>query len=151
MPNWCENVATLVAPTTDAAVEMEAAFHDGRFFGHLISIPDDDPLWHEKRCAAWGVKWEIAPQHGSILRDGLTIKCDFISAWNAPLEFYHHLMGLGWEVDGAYFDGCIPFGGRLNENGHERWYHGDIIPIWLTDAFGEQEFDYHFDGEDEEA
>jgi len=140
MPNWCENRLTLECQTVEQAVELEAAFNNDGLCNAIIPIPDSDPDWYHKRCAAWGIKWDFRPDECSpSWRDGATLHLAFFSPWHPPLALYNALAVRGFGVEAHWLEPNMNFSGSLVD-GHkiegELWNY-DAIPKSVIEGFGE--------------
>jgi hypothetical protein len=158
VPNWCENAVDLVAPTIDAACDIERELKAGNLFNFYLPVQDTDqiagpglPNWYVERLTRWGVKWDVNPEQAVCLRNGCNLQLHMATAWDAPIPFYEHLLGSGFQVKATYFEPNMLIGGQLTSAGHETWTHSggiltrDDIPNYLYRAFGGGSFDHIFD------
>ena len=148
MPNWCSNGLTLTH-SDPAMIDRVVKGKDG-LLQEFIPCPqdlidtmsgsygDDDKqaalearqaanrekygyaTWYDHNVAEWGTKWDFSAD--SIERvDANTVQMSFESAWAPPLNAYHKLMALGFEVEATYYEPGMAYCGRW-DNGHDDYY-----------------------------
>ena len=160
MPNWCMNNLT-VSHSDKAMVQKFAdAYNTGAVCEQFIPKPPEED-WYSWNISNWGTKWDF----GKSEYDDLTIVLTTIhedgykyevnvrpsTAWSPPLDFYNHLVKLGYGVHASYFEPGMGFCGIYND-GHDNYVdYGndkDSIPVGVWNDFG---LDGFFEMMEEEA
>lgn len=123
MPNWCENVLVVQAPTPERASEIidmlrdEVDKTDLSFHG-VIPMPPElvEGGWYEWRLANWGTKWNandvqmtVDPHHAGV------IQYYFQTAWSPPVEWVETfaerhpdlILTLSYDEPGMDFGGYV--------------------------------------------
>ena len=136
MPNWCENRATITAPTVEMAEKLANAYNAGALFEGLVPTPKevlsnesipvknaDDSIsvynvLHDSeyswRLNNWGTKWDVGVDSEDDDRaevDGCAVTLYFDSAWSPPIAFYQAIEALGYVVDASYNESGMAFCG----------------------------------------
>ena len=135
MPNWCNNTLTLTATNDEQKAFLSEAFPKNtqvQMFQRLRPMPNDifrgnlseaereiygENNWYDWSVAHWGTKWDtdvVVPEDF----DGVTLKVGFDTAWAAPIELYEYLVEQGFDVDAAYYEPGMNFGGIFQNEGH---------------------------------
>jgi len=150
MPNWCMNHLTLKHESVDELTRAEKALSRNELFHEFLPCPPELEGQSAEQnlakygardsydwcCDNWGTKWDIdegsvtASVHGEI-----TAK--FFTAWSPPIAFYQHLIKLGFDVRGLYYEPGMAFAGIFG-HGEDQQYtvtsHGDL-PDEIIEAF----------------
>ncbi len=118
--------------------------------------------WYDWRVNNWGTKWDVTskyPHQTDVSPCGRTVTLNFDSAWSPPVEFYEHMLPLGFTIEAYYYEGGVGFCGRW-EDGHDAFY--DVqgpadwveknIPKDIDEMFGiaEEMREYEAEEENEE-
>lgn len=185
MPNWCYN--TVEVSHTDP--EMMEKFKNGLKNGlmnEFVPCPQDliDTVsgfvgdkqaeleakqkaniekygyatWYEHNINEWGTKWDVDNIQAEEV-DGV-IHASFDTAWSPPIQFFEHLVNLGFDVKAMYYEPGMCFCG-IYEDGSDDCYNlsdmnsdevADTIPTELDEAFAisEQMADWEAENEEED-
>ena len=104
------------------------------------------PDWYTWRVAKWGSKWDVGIECGGgdgycSLEDG-TLYLSFLSAWSPPVEFYKHLVELGFVVHATYYEmGCAFCG--IFDNDTDECYEIQDDPEWIKANIPQEILDEH--------
>lgn len=163
MPNWVANVAYV--KHKDRA-QLQRAYHaleKGNLFNEFIPIPEvlltrepgSDQFerelvekygadeWYTWCLNNWGIKWDVGePGHAHWI-DHNMLALTFESPWDAPLEAYHKLEELGFEILAYYYEPGMTFAGIYEDGLYDHysdWSDSqqarEILPAELDDTFG---------------
>ena len=169
MPNWCNNNLRLEHNDSKMIDRFVKAFTEGRAMDEFLPCPQElkdttapyrgensDALiekygaadWYDWSIKNWGTKWDIGGEGLGIDRvDDCTVECSFDSAWAPPVEFYHHMVNLGFIVEAMYDEPGMAFCGTVETSDGELYdsfyeYSGmssdeveDMLPPELNESF----------------
>lgn len=158
MPNWCMNNLTVSHSDKAMMQKFADAWNSGGVCQHYIPMPEGED-WYEWNIANWGTKWDfgkdeydnpavvkkVVMKSGTFYEVGVSPN----TAWSPPIEFYNHLMDLGYNVHASYFEPGMGFCG-IYHNGHDNYVEytdKDMIPVAIWNEYNLDEFF----GEDEEV
>ena len=157
MPNWCMNNLT-VSHSDKAMVQKFAdAYNTGAVCQQFIPMPEGED-WYGWNVANWGTKWDFGrdknfddPAEVKENGDKYEVTVSPNTAWSPPLDFYNHLVKLGYRIHASYFEPGMGFCGIYND-GHDNYVdYGDdkdSIPVGVWNDFGLADF---FEMMEEEA
>lgn len=160
MPNWCMNNLT-VSHSDKAMVQKFAdAWNSGGVCQHYIPKPEGED-WYEWNISNWGTKWDFGKDEyeDPVEVKQVTMKSGTFyevgvgpnTAWSPPIDFYNHLVDLGYDVHASYFEPGMGFCG-IYHNGYDNYIdYGDdkdSIPVGVWNDFGLDDF---FEMMEEEA
>ena len=149
MPNWCLNNLTISHSDKDMVQKFVDAWNSGGVCQHFIPMPEGED-WYSWNISNWGTKWDFGldknyddpvevKQNGDKYEVGVAPS----TAWSPPLDFYNHLVKLGYKVHASYFEPGMGFCGIYND-GHDNYIdYGDdkdSIPVGLWNDFGLDDF-----------
>lgn len=160
MPNWCMNNLTVSHKDFAMVKRFADAWNSGGVCQHYIPMPEGED-WYQWNISKWGTKWDFGKDE---YEDPAVVKVvDMESgsfyevsvspntAWSPPVDFYNHLMELGYNVHASYFEPGMGFCG-IYHNGHDNYvdYGGekDMIPVAIWNEYGLEGF---FEEIEEEA
>lgn len=157
MPNWCMNSLTVSHSDKNMVQKFVDAWNTGAVCQQFIPMPEGED-WYSWNVSHWGTKWDfgldknfedpiVAKQNG----DRYEVCVGPSTAWSPPLDFYNHLVKLGYRVHASYFEPGMGFCGIYND-GHDNYidYNDDkdSIPVGVWNDFALGEF---FEMMEEEA
>lgn len=157
MPNWCMNSLT-VSHSDKAMVQKFAdAYNTGAVCQQFIPMPEGED-WYSWNVSNWGTKWDFGldknfddPVEVKQNGDKYEVTVSPNTAWSPPLDFYNHLVGLGYNVLASYFEPGMGFCG-IYSNGYDNYIdygnNKDLIPMGVWNDFGLADF---FEMMEEEA
>jgi len=156
MPNWCMNNLT-VSHSDKAMVQKFAdAWNSGNTCQHFIPMPEGED-WYSWNISNWGTKWDFGKEEyhdpAEVKQNGDRYEVGVApsTAWSPPLDFYNHLVKLGYGVHASYFEPGMGFCG-IYHDGHDNYIdYGDdkdSIPVGVWNDFGLADF---FEMMEEEA
>lgn len=157
MPNWCMNTLT-VSHSNKAMVQKFAdAWNTGAVCEQFIPRPEGED-WYGWNVSHWGTKWDFGldknfddPVEVKQNGDKYEVCVSPSTAWSPPLDFYNHLVSLGYKVHASYFEPGMGFCGIYND-GHDNYIdYGDdkdSIPVGVWNDFSLGDF---FEMMEEEA
>jgi len=156
MPNWCMNNLT-VSHSDKAMVQKFAdAWNSGNTCQHFIPMPEGED-WYSWNISNWGTKWDFGKEEyhdpAEVKQNGdkYEVCVGPNTAWSPPLDFYNHLVKLGYGVHASYFEPGMGFCG-IYHDGHDNYIdYGDdkdSIPVGVWNDFGLADF---FEMMEEEA
>lgn len=160
MPNWCMNNLTISHTDKDMVQKFADAWNSGGVCQHYIPMPEGED-WYSWNVANWGTKWDFGKDEydDPVVVKQITMKSGTFyevnvspnTAWSPPVDFYNHLMKLGYNVHASYFEPGMGFCG-IYHNGHDNYvdYGGEknMIPVAIWNEYGLDDF---FEMMDEEA
>ena len=169
MPNWCLNNLT-VSHTDESMVQKFAdAWNSGSVCDHYLPTPRNESLqfiedetspdyWYTWNINNWGTKWDFGLDKNydkpvTVKQNGekyeVCVSPD--TAWSPPIEFYNHLVDIGYNVHASYFEPGMGFCG-IYHDGYDNYVdYGDdkdSIPVGVWNDFNLGEF---FEMTEEEA
>jgi hypothetical protein len=130
VPNICENILVVVAPTMEDAVAFTHAHNVGRLLAYAMDPPGDTPKERSEWLRAHsGIRHELGvladdPEDDTELLEApvsTAIALCFDTAWYPPLGFYEALHARGWKVHASYCE-MGSHGIGTWENGVEEFY-----------------------------
>ena len=157
MPNWCMNNLT-VSHTDKAMVQKFAdAWNTGSVCEQFIPRPEGEE-WYGWNISHWGTKWDFGrdknfddPVEVKQNGDKYEVCVAPNTAWSPPIDFYNHLVELGYNVHASYFEPGMGFCG-IYHDGYDNYVdYGDdkdSIPVGVWNDFNLDEF---FEMMEEEA
>ena len=154
MPNWCMNNLTISHDDPAKLQEFVDAYNSGETCNHYIPHPPEimksmeDPKnndWYQWRCNSWGVKWDFGLEEGydpiQVVNGEVVVS--FNTAWSPPIEFYEHLVSLGYRVHGSYFEPGMTYCCLYKDGVDNAYDYGDdkdVIPVGLWNEFAMEDF-----------
>ena len=157
MPNWCMNNLTVSHTDKDMVQKFADAWNTGSVCEQFIPRPEGEE-WYGWNISHWGTKWDFGldknydepvtvKQNGDKYEVGVAPN----TAWSPPIDFYNHLVELGYNVHASYFEPGMGFCG-IYHDGYDNYVdYGDdkdSIPVGVWNDFGLDEF---FEMMEEEA
>lgn len=160
MANNCENVLILEHKDPRQIKRVKEAILQKKFFEEFLPCPselyndrkdDSDRLHHVEMfekygyygwrdwCEAnWGTKWDAYELQIIDESDNL-LDLFFNTAWRPPIEFYNHLLELGFELDAKYNELGHGFCGTYIDGTEQYFEYSkdnlDSIPEELDEQF----------------
>lgn len=161
MPNWCLNKLTVSHDDKTAMDRFVAAYNKGKVCNEFIPMSDDiGDGWYDWCINNWGTKWDVGKEEyeDAIVMKKVSMESGTFyevslspnTAWSPPVDFYNHLMDLGYNVHASYFEPGMCFCG-IYHNGHDNYVEytdKDMIPVAI---WNEYELDNFFEMMEEEA
>lgn len=157
MPNWCMN--TLMVSHSDKSMVQKFvdAYNTGAVCEQFIPKPPEED-WYSWNVSNWGTKWDFGtdknfddPVEVKENGDKYEVTVSPSTAWSPPIDFYNHLVGLGYNVLASYFEPGMGFCG-IYSNGYDNYIdygdNKDLIPMGVWNDFGLADF---FEMMEEEA
>jgi hypothetical protein len=157
MPNWCLN--NLIVSHADKAMvqKFADAYNTGGVCQQFIPMPEGED-WYSWNVSNWGSKWDFGtdknyddPVEVKQNGDKYEVTVAPSTAWSPPIEFYDHLVGLGYKVHASYFEPGMGFCGIYNDGYDNYIDYGDdkdSIPVGVWNDFALDDF---FEMMEEEA
>ena len=140
MPNYCENITIFKHDDPATLERAKVAFLADGLFEEFIPCPkelDDSDDWCEEY---WGTKWDVRTrgwERCGVLEEGPSFfKGAFLTAWSPPIEAFHALRKLGFEIEAFYLEEGMGFSG-IYRFGHD--YCDLDIPLDMLKLFGYDE------------
>jgi hypothetical protein len=161
LPNWCNNELFIQHEDTKMIKRAKKAFNKGKLLNEFYPVPKElmDTIsgnlgdgyaqelnqfkmqlnmkyfgvkdWYDWCVKYWGTKWDISPQ--TIVEESATsLHLSFDTAWSPPLEFYGHLLTLGFTVDATYYESGMGFCGAWHD-GCDEFYQIEGGSQWVID------------------
>ncbi len=160
MPNWCMNNLTVSHSDENMVQEFADAWNSGGVCQHYIPMPLGED-WYSWNVSNWGTKWDFGKDEydDPVVVKKVTMKSGAFyevsvspnTAWSPPIDFYNHLVELGYNVHASYFEPGMGFCG-IYHNGSDNYvdYGGekDMIPVAI---WNEYELDNFFEMMEEET
>ena len=159
MPNWCMNNLTISHTNKDMVQKFADAWNSGNTCQHFIPMPEGED-WYSWNISNWGTKWDFGKDEydNPVVVKKVTMKSGTFyevgvspnTAWSPPVDFYIHLMDLGYNVHASYFEPGMGFCG-IYHNGHDNYVEytdKDMIPVAIWNEYNLDEF---FEMMEEEA
>ena len=117
MPNWCQNVATIVHEDKEKIDAIENELNkekdDVALFQMLRPRPaDQEETWYAWNCDNWGTKWDISYCDFDRI-DDYTIKLNFDTAWGPCTTLYEYMETEGYTVEAYYNEEGMAFCGSF--------------------------------------
>ena len=162
MPNWCQNVATIVHEDSEKIDAIENELNkekdDIALFQMLRPRPaSEDESWYEWNVSNWGTKWDISYCDFDRVDDN-TIKLNFDTAWGPCTTLYEHMETEGYSVEAYYNEDGMCFCGSFIDGFNEHHEYSDLsseemrenIPEEIENLFGICERKEEWESENEE-
>jgi hypothetical protein len=142
-----------ISHTDEAMVQKFAdAWNSGGVCQHYIPMPEGED-WYSWNISNWGTKWDFGKDEYDdpvvvnkvVMESGTFYEVNVSpnTAWSPPIDFYNHLMGLGYNVHASYFEPGMAFCG-IYHHGYDNYvdYGGekDMIPVAIWNDFGLDDF-----------
>jgi len=149
MPNWCQNVATIVHEDKELIDNIENELKkekdDVALFQMLRPRPEtEEENWYSWNIDHWGTKWEASIYDFERI-DDYTIKINFDTAWGPCIAFYEFLETEGYTVEGFYNEEGMAFCGCYRDGYDDSYNYSDYysasgirdnVPSDIDDIFG---------------
>jgi hypothetical protein len=162
MPNWCQNVATIVHEDKEKIDVIENGLNKDKDDVGLFQILRPRPAefeedWYGWNVNNWGTKWEASVYDFDRI-DDYTIKINFDTAWGPCTTLYEFLESEGYTVEGFYNEGGMAFAGCFRD-GFDDYYDysnmnsvevQDEIPSDIDDMFSISELMQERESEEED-
>ena len=162
MPNWCQNVATIVHEDKEKIDAIENELNkekdDVALFQMLRPRPaDQEETWYAWNCDNWGTKWDISYCDFDRI-DDYTIKLNFDTAWGPCTTLYEHMETEGYTVTAYYNEEGMAFCGSFIDGYDDYHDYSNLsseemrenIPFEIEDLFGICERKEEWEAENEE-
>lgn len=156
MPNWCLNNLTVSHSDEAVAQKFADAWNTGAVCEQFIPKPPEED-WYSWNVSKWGTKWDFGKEEyhdpAVVKKNGNKYEVCVApnTAWSPPIEFYNHLVELGYHVHASYFEPGMTFCGIYND-GYDNYVEysddKDSIPVGVWNDFGLDDF---FEMMEEEA
>lgn len=157
MPNWCMNNLTVSHSDKAMVQKFVDAWNTGAVCEQFIPKPPEED-WYSWNISKWGTKWDFGrdknyddPAEAKENGNKYEVTVSPNTAWSPPIDFYNHLVELGYRIHASYFEPGMGFCGIYND-GHDNFIdYGndkDIIPVGVWNDFGLADF---FEMMEEEA
>lgn len=157
MPNWCMNNLTVSHTDKDMVQKFADAWNTGSVCEQFIPRPEGEE-WYGWNISHWGTKWDFGLDKNydepvTVKQNGDKYEVCVApnTAWSPPIDFYNHLVELGYNVHASYFEPGMGFCG-IYHDGYDNYVdYGDdkdSIPVGVWNDFGLDEF---FEMMEEEA
>lgn len=93
--------------------------------------------WYAFRVNEWGVKWDISSDDVDceLNKEDNSLTAWFQSAWSPPIEAYHNLIELGFDITAYYYEPGVGFCGSF-EDEYNTEYDVEDAPSDIDDIFG---------------
>jgi hypothetical protein len=161
MPNWCQNVATIVHEDKEKidAIENELKKEkdDVALFQMLRPRPaDQEENWYSWNVENWGTKWDISYCDFDRI-DDYTIKLNFDTAWGPCTTLYEHIETEGYTVAAYYNEDGMCFCGQFVDGYGDHYEYSDLdsaaiqyeLPSEIDELFGISERMQEWEAENE--
>lgn len=155
MPNWCMNNITVSHKNLGMMQRFVHAYNTSGLMNEFLPIPEgysDNGAWYDWCISNWGTKWDVGREEyeDHIAVKKVTMKSGSFyevslsppTAWAPPIEFYNHLVDLGYNVHASYFEPGMAFCG-IYHNGHDNYVEytdKDMIPVAIWNEYNLDEF-----------
>ena len=162
MPNWCQNVATIVHEDKEKIDAIENELNkekdDIALFQMLRPRPaDQEETWYAWNCDNWGTKWDISYCDFDRI-DDYTIKLNFDTAWGPCTTLYEYMETEGYTVEAYYNEEGMAFCGSFIDGYDDHHDYSNLsseemrenIPFEIEDLFGICERREEWEAENEE-
>jgi len=156
MSKWCLNNLTVSHTDKDMVQKFADAWNTGAVCEQFIPKPPEED-WYYWNIRNWGTKWDFGKEEGY---DPVVVKKNGDkyevcvgpnTAWSPPIEFYNHLVDIGYNVHASYFEPGMAFCG-IYHDGYDNYIEynddKDSIPVGVWNDFGLDDF---FEMMEEEA
>lgn len=163
MPNWCMNNITVSHKNKKKVQRFVDAYNKGGLMNEFLPIPEgysNNGAWYDWCISNWGTKWDVGKEEyeDPIVMKKVSVESGTFyevslspdTAWSPPVDFYNHLMELGYNVHASYFEPGMCFCG-IYHNGHDNYVEyndKDMIPVAI---WNEYELDNFFEMMEEET
>jgi len=161
MPNWCQNVATIVHEDKEKIDAIENELNkekdDIALFQMLRPRPaDQEETWYAWNCDNWGTKWDISYCDFDRI-DDYTIKLNFDTAWGPCTTLYEHMETEGYTVAAYYNEDGMCFCGQFVDGYDDHYEYSDLdsaaiqyeLPSEIDELFGISERMQEWEAENE--
>jgi hypothetical protein len=148
MPNWCMNSLTVSHTDKDMVQKFADAYNTGNVCQQFIPMPEGED-WYSWNVSNWGTKWDFGkdthddPATVEEKNDRYEVCVGPSTAWSPPIDFYNHLVELGYSVHASYFEPGMGFCG-VYSNGYDNYVdYGDDkdnIPVGVWNDFALDDF-----------
>jgi len=149
MPNWCMNTLMVSHDDKTMVQKFADAYNTGGVCQQFIPMPEGED-WYSWNVSNWGTKWDFGldknfddPVEVKQNGDKYEVTVSPNTAWSPPLDFYNHLVGLGYNVLASYFEPGMGFCG-VYSNGYDNYIdygdNKDLIPMGVWNDFGLADF-----------
>lgn len=110
MPNWCSNVVRLSKEGFDFETLGKQISTKG-LYAQFLPAPTglDDHQLTDWCYRNWGVKWDTTQADMDLEEDTMTLYYD--SPWSAPRQWLAHMVSIGFDVRGAFWESGMAMGG----------------------------------------
>lgn len=163
MPNWCMNNLIVSHESKKKLQRFVDAYNRGETMNEFLPIPEgyvESGDWYDWCIKNWGTKWDFGKEEyddpavitkvhmksGKFYQVGISPN----TAWSPPIDFYNHLMDLGYNVHASYFEPGMCFCG-IYHNGDDNYVEytdKNMIPVTIWNEYNLDEF---FEMTEEEA
>lgn len=162
MPNWCQNVATIVHEDKEKIDAIENELNkekdDVALFQMLRPRPaEQEEEWYGWNTSNWGTKWEASVYDFERI-DDYTIKINFDTAWGPCTTLYEYLESEGYTIEGFYNEEGMAFAGCFRDGFDDYYDYSDLdsaaiqyeIPSDIDEMFNISERKQEWEAENEE-
>ena len=131
MPNWCYNSVSVSHSDPVMIDRFVKATEEDSLLNEFVPMPEElrnttspSPTnaalvekygasdWYSWSIDNWGTKWDISDSYAD-KTDANNASASFNTAWAPPLQFYYHLIDLGFKVDATYTEEGMGFAGHF--------------------------------------
>lgn len=135
MPNWCQNFLKLTHTDPTQIARAVAAYKAERLLGEFQPCPPElleGSGWYDWCIFNWGTKWDVGHKDidPDVDADGTSANFSFDSAWSPPVEWYHHMETLGFEITAYWCEPGMGFCGKFAD-GVEEGYDIEGNADWV--------------------
>ena len=140
MPNWCQNVATIVHEDKEKIdvienilnKDNENADNSGLFQTLRPRPADQDSSWYDWNINNWGTKWEASVYDFDRI-DDYTIKINFDTAWGPCTTLYEYLESEGYNIEGFYNEEGMAFAGCFRDGFDDYYDYSNMNSVEVQD------------------
>jgi hypothetical protein len=125
------------------------AWNSGNTCQHFIPMPEGED-WYSWNISNWGTKWDFGrdknfddPAEVKQNGDKYEVCVGPNTAWSPPIDFYNHLVELGYNVHASYFEPGMGFCGIFHDGYDNYIDYGDdkdSIPVGVWNDFALDDF-----------
>jgi len=168
MPNWCMNSLTVSHTDKDMVQKFADAWNSGSRCQQFIPMPEGEDStmsgqrrgatlvemlvvidWYSWNISNWGTKWDFGKEEYEDAaevnqnKDKYEVCVGLNTDPSPPIDFYNHLVKLGYNVHASYFEPGMGFCG-IYHDGYDNYIdYGDdkdSIPVGVWNDFGLDDF-----------
>jgi len=142
------NSLTVSHTDKDMVQKFADAWNSGSTCQHFIPMPEGED-WYSWNISNWGTKWDFGKDEYEDTvevnqnKDKYEVCVGPNTAWSPPIDFYNHLVELGYNVHASYFEPGMGFCGIYHDGYDNYMDYGDdkdSIPVGVWNDFGLADF-----------